>query len=288
MCIVYKTKKSAVCLHFFSMFPETVTEYLEEQAEELAGKPAALERFITEHLARNSEPPDYWQPKVQTVTTKIEPNSDVIENAGVLNLSREDQGTNMTMDAMDNDDDEVDNILPPRPQTSESTPDLTDSVELPTPMDNSEIPAVPDIGPDPKPGTSQHTPIVQQQNNANNETIDLTDGIELEPEPGPSGSNNQVDSEEDRANKRLETLVTLFPLVDPEFLHAKAVEFGENEGQMNTWVQQTLDNNLANDFPKRSDYEKRQKEAEMLEKYSGQVTVQVSSLDMFFGKFQYF
>ena len=280
MCIVYKTKqKSAVCLHFFSMFPETVTEYLEEQAEELAGKPAALERFITEHLARNSEPPDYWQPKVQTVTTKIEPNSDVIENAGVLNLSREDQGTNMTMDAMDNDDDEVDNILPPRPQTSESTPDLTDSVELPTPMDNSEIP-VPDIGPDPKPGTSQ------QQNNANNETIDLTDGIELEPEPGPSGSNNQVDSEEDRANKRLETLVTLFPLVDPEFLHAKAVEFGENEGQMNTWVQQTLDNNLANDFPKRSDYEKRQKEAEMLEKYSGQVTVQVSSLDMFFGKFQ--
>ena len=35
---------------FFSMFPETVTEYLEEQAEELAGKPAALERFITEHL----------------------------------------------------------------------------------------------------------------------------------------------------------------------------------------------------------------------------------------------
>ena len=118
-----------------------------------------------------------------------------------------------------------------------------------------------------------------QQNNPNNETIDLTDGIELEPEPGPSGSNsNQVDSEEDRANKRLETLVTLFPLVDPEFLHAKAVEFGENEGQMNTWVQQTLDNNLANDFPKRSDYEKRQKEAEMLEKYSGQVTVQVNFL----------
>ena len=74
------------------MFPETVTEYLEEQAEELAGKPAALERFITEHLARNSEPPDYWQPKVQSVTTKIEPNCDVIENAGVLNLSREDQG----------------------------------------------------------------------------------------------------------------------------------------------------------------------------------------------------
>ena len=82
-------------------------------------------------------------------------------------------------------------------------------------------------------------------------------------------------------------MVTLFPQVDPEFLHAKAVEFGENEGQMNTWVQQTLDQNLANDFPKRSDYEKRQREAEMLEKYSGQVTVQVCILHLKFGLFLY-
>ena len=84
------------------MFPTTPNEYLEEQAEELAGKPAALERFITEHLNRNSQPPDYWQPKVQTVT-KIEPNSDVIENAGVVNLSRASQVINMSMDAMEID-----------------------------------------------------------------------------------------------------------------------------------------------------------------------------------------
>ena len=67
----------------------------------------------------------------------------------------------MTMDAMDNDDDEVDNIpnilTPPRPQTSaESTPDLT--VELPIPMDVSEDlgPKI-QFGPDhPQPGTSQN------------------------------------------------------------------------------------------------------------------------------------
>ena len=53
-----------------SMFPTTCREYLEEQAEELCGKPIALERFISEHLARNSQPPDYWQPRVQTIKTE--------------------------------------------------------------------------------------------------------------------------------------------------------------------------------------------------------------------------
>ena len=63
----------------------------------------------------------------------------------------------MTMDAMDNDDDEVDNIpniLPPRPDP-EFTPDLT--VDLPTPpMDVSEMKDI-QFGTDPQPGTSQNT-----------------------------------------------------------------------------------------------------------------------------------
>ena len=66
----------------------------------------------------------------------------------------------MTMDAMDNDDDEVDNIpniLPPRPPDPdpEFTPDLT--VDLPTPpMDVSEMKDI-QFGTDPQPGTSQNT-----------------------------------------------------------------------------------------------------------------------------------
>ena len=239
-----------------SMFPTTPNEYLEEQAEELAGKPAALERFITEHLARNSQPPDYWQPKVQNVT-KIEPTSDVIENAGVVNLSREGQGINMTMDAM-----ETDVVVAEQTIIKDPPPD-----ELEIPVDE-----------DPKPGTSKQKtapipPVPDIVNStANNETIDLTDGIEpidVDPvQPGPSGSNfNQLDSEEDRANKRLETLVTLFPQADPEFLHAKAVEFGDNEDQMNRWIQETLENNSANTFPSRKDYEKRQKEGEIIGDY---------------------
>ena len=51
-----------------SMFPTTHTEFLGEQAKELCDKPIALERFISEHLARNSQPPDYWQPQNETIT----------------------------------------------------------------------------------------------------------------------------------------------------------------------------------------------------------------------------
>ena len=67
-----------------SMFPTTCREYLEEQAEELCGKPIALERFISEHLARNSQPPDYWQPRIQTIKTEQlqqQDNSDSIGKA---------------------------------------------------------------------------------------------------------------------------------------------------------------------------------------------------------------
>ena len=266
-----------------SMFPTTPIEYLEEQAEELAGKPAALERFITEHLGRNSQPPDYWQAKVQNVQPKIEPgtsSTDVIENAGVVNLSREGQGINMTMDAMEVDgftrknDDVVVEYKDNESDTNSSRPRISresslDEVDMPEPMEE-------DL--EPKPGPSRPF-----RNDVNNETIDLTDFNDQEAGPSTaanqSNANNQ-ESEEDRANKRLETLVTLFPHVDPEFLHTKAVEFGDNEDQMNRWIQETLENNTANDFPSRQEYEKRQKEAEMLEKYSGQVTIQ-EILDMY-------
>ena len=65
-----------------SMFPTTCREYLEEQAEELCGKPIALERFISEHLARNSQPPDYWQPRIQTIKTEQLQQQDNSDNIG--------------------------------------------------------------------------------------------------------------------------------------------------------------------------------------------------------------
>ena len=90
-----------------SMFPTTCPDYLEEQAEELAGKPTALDRFITEHLARNSQPPDYWHPRIETIKTEPEQpavedsetaaSDSLIEPSSVLNLNQDDQGVNMTI-----------------------------------------------------------------------------------------------------------------------------------------------------------------------------------------------
>ena len=46
-----------------SMFPVTSPEFLREQAEELVGNPAAIDRFISDHLDRDSEPPENWKSK---------------------------------------------------------------------------------------------------------------------------------------------------------------------------------------------------------------------------------
>ena len=45
-----------------AMFPNTPLEYLEEQVPDLAGKPAATERFVTSLLERGSLPPEDWKP----------------------------------------------------------------------------------------------------------------------------------------------------------------------------------------------------------------------------------
>ncbi|TRY62087.1 hypothetical protein TCAL_11326 [Tigriopus californicus] len=60
-----QSEKRELLGSFTNMFPGTPVEYLVEQADELAGKPAAIERFIMELLARESKPPDYWVPKAQ-------------------------------------------------------------------------------------------------------------------------------------------------------------------------------------------------------------------------------
>ena len=62
----------------------------------------ALERFISEHLARDSRPPDYWRPRVEAIKTEpqtIEENltTDSIEPSSILNLNQDDQGVNMTI-----------------------------------------------------------------------------------------------------------------------------------------------------------------------------------------------
>ena len=255
-----------------SMFPTTCSEYLEEQAEELAGKPTALDRFITEHLARNSQPPDYWQPRIETIKTEPEPvevsetataSDSLIEPSSVLNLNQDDQGVNMTIRAM-----EV--VTDPQPGTSSSSKSLPAAVSRKLMTIDETIDLTGHMSPPPAPPTVGMA----------KEPIDepLLAGNAAVPQPEPVAVVEET--EEDKANKRLVTLESLFPEVDPEFLHQRAVEIGDNPQQMEQWIAESIENNSAKEFPSRSDYEKRQKNAQMQEKYSGQVTVQ-EILDMY-------
>ena len=61
--------KSNLFQTLLSMFPTTHTDYLQEQASELFDNPVALDRFISEHLARNCQPPDYWKPQNRQTET---------------------------------------------------------------------------------------------------------------------------------------------------------------------------------------------------------------------------
>ena len=255
-----------------SMFPTTCSEYLEEQAEELAGKPTALDRFITEHLARNSQPPDYWQPRIETIKTEPEQPEEVsetatasdslIEPSSVLNLNQDDQGVNMTIRAM-----EV--VTDPQPGTSSSSKSFPAAVSRKLMTIDETIDLTGHMSPPPAPPTVGMA----------KEPIDpLLAGNAAVPQPEPVAVVEET--EEDKANKRLVTLESLFPEVDPEFLHQRAVEIGDNPQQMEQWIAESIENNSAKEFPSRSDYEKRQKNAQMQEKYSGQVTVQ-EILDMY-------
>ena len=256
-----------------SMFPTTCSEYLEEQAEELAGKPTALDRFITEHLARNSQPPDYWQPRIETIKTEpaeqpvevsetATASDSLIEPSSVLNLNQDDQGVNMTIRAM-----EV--VTDPQPGTSSSSKSLPAAVSRKLMTIDETIDLTGHMSPPPAPPTVGMA----------KEPIDpLLAGNAAVPQPEPVAVVEET--EEDKANKRLVTLESLFPEVDPEFLHQRAVEIGDNPQQMEQWIAESIENNSAKEFPSRSDYEKRQKNAQMQEKYSGQVTVQ-EILDMY-------
>ena len=53
--------------NFCQMFPNTSKLYLEQQASELVGKHAAINRFIDELFTNDAKPPEYWKPDVLPV-----------------------------------------------------------------------------------------------------------------------------------------------------------------------------------------------------------------------------
>lgn len=242
-----QSEKRELLGSFTNMFPDTPVEYLVEQADELAGKPAAIERFIMELLARESKPPDYWVPKAErppdlgfplganAVAGPLAPPGSSLANGDEI-LFPVDGGTypNQLPLAMD--------------ETKERLKmDLLDWQAPPNHFDEALLPVHPG------------EPI-----------IDLPEEVvEDDALAGPSNEENQ----EDKNKSRFSTVEILFPRADPEFLHQKVLEFEKDDEAFNRWVNESLENK-GNDFPTREAYEKRQEEAELLQKYSREVDVE--------------
>ena len=53
----------------------------------------------------------------------------------------------------------------------------------------------------------------------------------------------------------LSRLLDLFPDIDPHFLYNKAMELGGNLDEINYWIQEVMDKDMALDFPKTSNRE---------------------------------
>ena len=70
LCQADKTDIQMLYKDFCEMFPHTPKLYLEQQAADLVGKHAAINRFIDELFANDSRPPDYWEPDVLPVLAR--------------------------------------------------------------------------------------------------------------------------------------------------------------------------------------------------------------------------
>ncbi len=201
-------EKKDLLSQFLAMFPDAPRQYLVEQTEELAGKPAAIERFINELLERNSRPPDYWQPpekkehgSVRAEPTAATPTSSVLVQEGHI-----------------------------RPYHNAEMEDYDDKIA-------AAVAAAATIA--------------------------------------------EEESEEEKVERKLATVQSLFPDTDPGFLHQKVTEMMHDDNALNMFINEGLEKK-GKDFPSRAEYHKRQKEAELQEKYSQELTAK-EILDMYDG-----
>jgi hypothetical protein len=84
--------------------------------------------------------------------------------------------------------------------------------------------------------------------------------IDVDP-PDPVPVNNPEPDDhhvEDKVERQLSHLLSVFPNTDPEFLHNKVLEFTDKEEEMARWIDETLENKAVG-LPTRKDYEKRLK-----------------------------
>lgn len=245
-----RNEKRELLSGFLNMFPGTPREYLEEQAEELAGKPAATERFITEHLKRECQPPEYWIPGMRAVV----------------------------------------GLLGSPPRVTEAAKQESAGAEEQSVIIDGETEILPDPGatvPQELPGSNQAAGPQRQDEEVGARLANVVEAppgreelVDLASIPAPQ------ETEEDKIESKFATLQALFPKADPHFLHQRVVELIADDAAFTRWVDESLESK-GRDFPSREEYERRQKEAEMMEKYSQEVTAE-EILDMYDDPVTYF
>ena len=258
---------------FCEMFPDTPKLYLEQQAADLVGKHAAINRFIDELFENDSKPPEYWKPDVLTIPVNLNASEKVTNDYNQIGS--------------------LDVLALPTSSHNEfnKLSDLTPAIaEATFPRDNSSLLGQPqnDLPPVNQTSSAGNTSIA---NNLDNISISIALEKYDEPVPGPSGtqkrsglneplveniatappdsSNDSVveptDTEEEKReqqmDKRVQNLLSLFPQKDPEYLRAKNNEFGlDTTGAtaFEAWVLEVVENGGKN-LPSREDYDKRKK-----------------------------
>ena len=256
---------------FCDMFPNTPKLYLEQQAADLVGKHAAINRFIDELFENDSKPPEYWRPDVLTVPqtanssnliTYDSSRSESLDLLTMPNTGEKEYENNYNITATKVEANyPTDNLSFPlpsqneilQPQASCSTSNKSNH----NISDNKNTPNEVDAIGEPIPGPSGTQKRLEPNENLNRNTIST-----------PDSSNNSVevtDTEEEKReqemDKRVQNLLSLFPQKDPEYLRTKNNEFGldlAGATAFEAWVLEVVENG-GKDLPSREDYDKRKK-----------------------------
>merc|ERR1719357_2137892 len=80
-------------------------------------------------------------------------------------------------------------------------------------------------------------------------------GDDMEMDPTQNKTKKVGEKEKSSLTERLEvamsSLVTVFPETDLDFLRNKAIEFDGRQNEIYLWIQETMDKDLAKDFPEK-------------------------------------
>jgi hypothetical protein len=304
LCQTDKKEVEMLYNDFCQMFPNTPKLFLEQQASDLVGKHAAINRFIDELFENNSKPPEYWRPDVlesssdgasngrnqkgnqdQEITQiSIQHNrgqqNDLISSSATKEMTSEPKTTfleNPALHCLEEEkvtlmsdksntiiptesvymvpENELDNYQNPVPgpsgiQKSSFVPN--ESVGIPNLLIDSQL--------EPEPSKvlfPTHQDTLKMENGSQPETIEI--------EPQSINTTEVTDTEEEKReqkmDKRVQNLLSLFPQKDPEYLRAKNNEFGLDAAGVTafeTWVLEVVENG-GKDLPSREDYDKRKK-----------------------------